>query len=52
MINKLLLEQYLNRLESQLEEEMRQPLELRLLNWLEDFISEVYDEGFENGSDK
>jgi hypothetical protein len=45
MISKLLLAQYLHRLECQLEEEMRQPVELQLLNWLEEFIEEVYDEG-------
>jgi hypothetical protein len=47
MISKLLLAKYLRELECQLEEEMRQPVELQLLNWLEEFIKEIYDEGTE-----
>jgi len=39
------IQSFLNTLEMQLEEEMRQPVELQLLNWLDDFLKKVCDAG-------
>ena len=39
------IQSFLNTLEMQLEEEMRQPVELQLLNWLDDFLKKVWDAG-------
>jgi hypothetical protein len=39
---------YLTRLENETEEQMRSPLDLQFLNWLEVFLKEVYDAGAED----
>jgi flagellar biosynthesis/type III secretory pathway protein FliH len=42
------IQSFLNTLELELEEEMRQPVDLQLLNWLDGFLREVWEDGAKN----
>jgi hypothetical protein len=44
------IDSFLTRLESEIEEQMRSPLDLQFLNWLEQFLKEVYDAGFDSAN--
>ena len=44
------IQEFLKKLESELEEQMRQPIDLQLLNWLDNFLFEVYDAGTRDSS--
>lgn len=42
------IQSFLNTLELELEEQMRQPVDLQLLNWLDGFLREVWEDGAKN----